>query len=299
MQKVLKVIGVITAAIAMVVLTICLLALGVKKPVEKTFEKESMTEIMEKIDIWKLMYKDGKKGGSPTALGTRVYNYFDNIGLTKEDVDNVVQDKAFKSIIGNYLGTMFMNGITGVEVIYPTKGELVNFLHTNYSRFQNVTGFPKDYREDKITEIVDNNYSNVKKELNEIAKEIKFDQVKHVDLIKKVFSINSWILIGIVIVCLIALILIASITRGLRLAGIAGLIAGVIFTIIGLLGSKVIGSFVDFKDYQSVVEPVINSIAKNMLIYGIILLALSVVAIAISFFIKPKTKVEVKEEKVD
>lgn len=293
MKKSFNIIGVIVSIIAVTIMTICLCILGFQKPVVKTFEKENLTEVMEKIDIERI-FRDEK--GNTTAMGKRIYAYFDNIGLTKEEVDMVVKDKKFKVIIGNYLGTMFLNGITGVEVIYPTKGELVSFIHNNYSRFQNVTKFPKDYKEEKITEIVSDNYSNVKKELDELAKDIKFDQIKHIDLIKKVMGINSWILIIAIIVSFAVLFLFRKVFKSLRLASIAGFINGILFTLIGLFGSKALGSFFVLKNYETIIEPILQNISKNMLIYGILLLVLSFIMILVSFFIKPKRISSVKEE---
>ena len=217
-----SIISIIVSVITVIVMTLCLMILGLQRPVVKTLEKESMTEIMEKIDIEKI-FRDEK--GNTTAMGHRIYGYFDEIGLSKEEVDMVVKDKQFKVIIGNYLGTMFLNGITGVEVIYPTKGEIVSFIHNNYARFQNVTGFPKDYKEEKIKEIVNENYTNVKKELDELAKDIKFDQIKNIDLIKKVMGINSWILIIVLMVASIVLILFRNFYKWLRLSSISGIMS--------------------------------------------------------------------------
>lgn len=290
MKRSFNVIGIIVSVIAVIVMTVCLMILGFQRPIVKTLEKENLTEVMEKIDIERI-FRDEK--GNTTKMGYRIYGYFDKIGLSNEEVDMVVKDKKFKVIIGNYLSTMFLNGITGVEVIYPTRGELVSFIHNNYTRFQHVTGFPKDYKEAKITEIVNNNYSNVKKELDELAKDIKFDQIKNIDLLKKVMSINSWLLIGIIIACAVILLLFRKLFKSLRLASISGFINGIFFLFLGLFGSNLMSSFIDLKDYKSLLEPIIENISKNMLIYGILLIALSIIALVVSFFIKPKT---VKEE---
>ncbi len=270
--------------------------LGIERPVNKTMEVENLSEIMEEIDIERL-FRD--ENGKETAMGTRIYHYLDDIGLTRVQVDSVVKDKSFKKIIGNYLGSMFMNGVTGTEVIYPKKSELVNFIHRNYKHFQNVSKFPKDYKQSEIEKIVDENYGNVKYELNELAKDIKFDQIEHIDLIKTIMSTKTILIIGGLILCVVLLIALRkSFHRWLKWISIPTIINGAILIVGGFIGKGIINIFANFNKYEFVLNPIIEDILKNMRLFGILEIILGILALIIYVVIDKATKNSKENKKI-
>ena len=284
MKKTLNVFGVLLSVVVIIALFGLELLLGVKLPTKKTMEVENLSSIMEEIDIEKI-FRDEK--GNEKPAGTRIYNYFKNIGLPREDVDEVVKDKRFKKIIGNFLATMFMNGIDGTEVVYPSKSELVNFIHNNYNAFQKVTGFEKDYKQEKIEEIVSNNYSNVKYELDELSKDINFDDIVGVDLVTKILSTSTILLIGGVVLCVVLLIIFRhSFYKWLKWASIPTIASGIVCLVVGLLGGYLIIPRIDFGKYEFFLKLIAENIIKNVAIYGALLFGIGLVLLIIHAVIK-------------
>ena len=301
MKKIFDVISIILSVVVVVVFFTLEFLLGVERPVTKTMEVENLSVIMEEIDIERI-FRD--QNGKERPQGTRIYNYFNKIGLPRDDVDEVVKDKAFKKIIGTYLGTMFMNGITGTEVIYPSKTELVNFIHKHYSRFQKVTGFPKDYKQEEITRIVNENYGNVKYELDELAKDIKWDKIGNIDLIKKIMSTKTVFIIGGLVLCTVLLIFLRhSLYAWLKWVSIPTILNGIFTLTGGIVGKSIVKLFADFTNYDFILNPIVDDILKNMKLFGIIELALGAISLITYIVIskatkKPKIKhEEVKEER--
>ena len=292
-----NIIGIILSIIVIIAFFGLELLLGIERPINKTMEIENLSEIMEEIDIERI-FRDEK--GNQTAMGTRIYHYFDDIGLSKAEVDSVVKDKSFKKIIGTYLGTMFMNGINGTEVIYPKKAELVNFIHNNYKHFQKVSGFPKNYKQSEIEKIVDDNYGNVKYELVELSKDIKFDEISHIDLVKKVLSTKTMLIIGGLVLCIILLIIFrASFYRWLKWVSFPTMLSGLILIIGGFVGNRVVNLFVDFDKYEFILSPVITDMFKNMRLFGILEIVLGVIALIIYFIINKVFKKPAEELKIE
>lgn len=297
MKKGRNVIGIIIAILVIIVFFVLELMLGVTRPVNKTMEVENLSEIMEKIDIEKI-FRD--ENGKEKAQGTRIYHYFADIGLPREDVDEVVKDKAFKRIIGNYLATMFVNSVTGTKVVYPVKAEIVSFIRNNYTRFRKVTEFPEEYDEAEITRIVNENYNNVKYELDELSKDIKWDKIGNVDLVKKIMSTNTMLIIGGLVLCIILLIICRhSLYVWLKWISIPTILNGIILIIGSVVGKVVIKAFADFSSYEFILDPIADDILKNMRVFGIIELVLGVLAIIVYFIVNKVSKKEPKTEKVE
>ena len=309
MKKFLNFIGILLSLVVIIALLALELWLGIKVPIKKTMEVDNLSEIMEKIDIERI-FRDEK--GNEKAMGTRIYHYFDDIGLSREEVDKVVKDKRFKRIIGNYLGTMFMHKLDKTEVIYPSKAELVDFIHKNYNSFKYVTDFPEDYDQKEIERIVSDNYGNVKYELDELSKDIKFDEIKGFDTVEQIFSIKTIYIIGGIILCVILLVVLRhSFYRWLKWVSVPTFISGAIFIIAGLLCNTLILSRINYGEYSVLVEPVVNSVFNNIIIYGVISIGVGIVMAIIYYVInkivskKPKVvekkeiKEEIKEEKVE
>jgi len=288
MKKSLNVIGIILSIFVVIALFFIQILLGVKLPTTRTMEVENLSVIMEEIDIERI-FRD--ENGKEKPMGTRIYHYFDDIGLGREDVDKVVKDKSFKKIIGSYLGTMFMHGIDGTEVIYPTKPELVNFIHKNYNSFQHVTDFPEDYDQEEIERIVSENYSNVKYELDELSKDIKFDEFKEIETVQKILSTKTILLVGGIILCIVLLIVFRhSFYKWLKWVSYPTIISGVIFILAGIIVDKVIASRLNYGQYQFILELIVKNIAKNVAIYGALSLAIGIIFIIIHSVIKKNVK---------
>ena len=301
MKKGLNILGVFLSFLVIIVLLGLEFLLGLKVPVNKTMEVESLSEIMEKIDIERI-FRD--ENGKEKPMGTRIYNYFDKIGLAREEVDKVVKDKRFKVIIGNYLGTMFMHRVDKTEVIYPTQSALVDFIHQNYNSFQHVTDFPKDYKQEKIEEIVSDNYGNVKKELDELSKDIKFDEIKELATIEEILSTKTILVVGGIVLCIVLLIIFRhSFYKWLKWASFPTIINGVIFVCIGLLGTSFLKDRIDYGQYDFILEPIISKIAENITIFGAIALGVGILMVIIHHFIKKfdrkKPTVEIPSEPVE
>ncbi len=295
MKKSSNVIGIILSILVVIVFFGLEFLLGIERPINKTMEVENLAILMEDIDIERI-FRDEK--GKEKPQGTRIYNYFAKIGLPREDVDDVVKDKAFKRIIGKYLGSMFVHGVAGTEVVYPTKGEIVNFIHTNYARFKKVTEFPEDYDQEEITRIVNENYKNVKYELDELSKDIKWDKISNVDLLKQIMTTKTILLIGGLVLCIVLLILFRkSLYIWLKWVGIPTIINGLILLTGGFIGKEIIKLFADFSNYDFILNPIVNDILKNMRIFGIIEIVLGIIALVVYFVISKNSKSKKEEPK--
>ena len=296
MKKGLNTLGIVLSTIVVLFIFGLEILLGFQRPINKTMKVENLSEIMEEIDIERL-FRD--ENGKETKMGTRIYGYFDKIGLTKDEVDSVVKDKSFKKIIGNYLGSMFMNGISGTEIIYPKKSELVSFIHNNYKRFQNVSGFPKDYKQAEIEKIVNDNYNNVRYELEELSKDIKFDKISHINILKKIVTSKTILIIGGLIFCTILLMIFRkSFYLWLKWISFPTLLSGLLLTIGSFIGNKIINIFVDFSKYDFLLQPIINDVLKNMRLFGICEIVLSLICFTIYIVIKNK-KTKIKKEETN
>lgn len=296
MKKNLNVISIILSVIVIIVFFTLEFLLGVECPVNKTMEVENLSEIMEEIDIERL-FRD--ENGKEIPMGTRIYGYFDKIGLTRQEVDAVVKDKSFKKIIGNYLGSMFVNSVTGTKVIYPTQSELVNFIHNNYERFKNVTDFPKNYDQAEISKIVNNNYNNVKYELNELAKEIKWDKIPSIDIVKELMTTKTILLIGGLLLCIVLLMIFRkSYYKWLKWVSFPTMLSGAILLIISLVGNRLVNLFVDFGRYDFILDLILNDMLKNMCIFGVLEAVLGVIALFMYHAIKSALKSKEKAKNV-
>ena len=298
MKKNLNVISIILSVIVVIVFFCLEFLLGLEHPINKTMEIENLSEIMEEIDIERI-FRD--ENGNEKAMGKRIYNYFDKIGLSREEVDSVVKDKSFKKIIGTYLGSMFINGVTGAEVVYPSKVSLVNFIHNNYKHFQKVSGFPKDYKQNEIEKIVDDNYSNVKYELEELAKDIKFDEIKNIDILRKIMTSNTMLIIGGLVLCIIFLIILRkSLYVWLKWVSFPTLFNGLILFVISLIGKNFINIFGDTSKFKFLLQPIIENVLQNMRLFGLIEIILAIAAFVIYIVInKSKKTIKVNEEEAN
>ena len=294
MKKSKNVIGIILSILVIIIFFVLELFLGVERPINKTMKVENLSIIMEDIDIERI-FRD--ENGKETAQGTRIYHYFDDIGLPRDDVDEVVKDKTFKKIIGNYLGSMFVSGVTGTEVVYPTKSEIVSFIHKNYSRFKKVTDFPEEYDQEEITRIVNENYKNVKYELDELSKDIKWDKIKNVDLIKTIMTTKTILIIGGLILCIVLLIIFRkSFYIWLKWVSVPTILNGIILFVGGLVGKGIIKALADFTKYDTVLNPIVDTILKNMRIFGIVEIVVGIIAL-VAYVIIDKAKKPVQKEK--
>ncbi len=279
MKKGNNVLGILLSIVVIIAFFVLELMLGVERPVNKTMRVENLSMLMEKINIERI-FRDEK--GVLKPQGKRIYAYFEDIGLPRDDVDEVVKDKAFKRIIGNYLGTMFVHEVTGTGVVYPTKAELVNFIHNNYNRFQKVTDFPEEYDQEEITRIVNENYKNVKYELDELSKDINWDKIGNVSLVKKIMGTKEILIIGGLVLCIALLIVFRrSPYAWLKWVTIPTILSGLITFTGGVVGKPVIKLFADFTNYEAVLNPIVDDILSNMRHLGLIEMVLGIAAIIV------------------
>ena len=303
MKKGRNIVGIILSILVIIVFFVLEFWLGIERPINKTMEVENLSVIMEDIDIERI-FRD--ENGKEKAQGTRIYNYFKDIGLPREDVDEVVKDKAFKRIIGNYLGSMFINKTMGTGVVYPSKSSIVSFIHKNYDRFMKVTDFPEEYDQEEITRIVNENYKHVKDELDELAKDIKWDKLKNVDLIKTIMTTKTILIIGGLVLCVVLLIIFRkSLYIWLKWVSIPTIINGLILLIGSFIGKGIVNLFADFGSFDYLLDPLVDAILKNMRLFAIIEIALGIVSLITYMALnkvasKPKDKEieETKEETV-
>ena len=79
-----------------------------------------------------------------------------------------------------------------------------------------------------------------------------------------------------------------SFYKGLILVSIPTMLNGIIYSILGLAGMKLITSFANLENYLELLDPVIKKMSTLMIQYGIISIIITIVMITIYVVIRHK-----------
>ncbi len=101
---------------------------------------------------------------------------------------------------------------------------------------------------------------------------------------------TNLILIACIVGCIILLLLFRwSFRKWLKWFYIPTLFVALLFVSLGLFGKSIIETILsDVQDYGQILLPFVKSLTTNFMIYGIVLLALGIVAVIVDIIIKKK-----------
>ncbi len=297
MKKVLNGISILISVLISLVLFVLIILLGADIAAKRFLKTTTFSEAVREMEFQVIFLDEENK---ETETGKRIYDYFDDMGITRDEVNKIIKNDKFKKLFGDYFGSILLKKINAeTEIIYPTKEELYDFVNTNYEFFKKVLKV-KETDKEGIRKIIYKEYDYVSLELKTIANELTKEKVesKYLDILLK--PILTWALIGGIVVCIILLMLLRrSLHKWLMWFYMPAMTAALTLGFLSLLANKIIVSFLtkNIREYGSLIEPFVGSLSNSLLLYAAVIFVLSIVCYIIHYLCKNKNTEENKKEK--
>lgn len=169
MKKVLNILGIFCSFFIAILLFILEIALGVNLALKNFLSLDSISDGITNINFETILVDENN---NETEIGKSFYQSFEKTGLKKEDINEVLKSKELKEILGEYFGSVLLKQVDSeTEIVYPTKEQLISFVENNYDFVKDAFKLEEQDSE-KIEELIDKNYPEIKKELEAFANEI-------------------------------------------------------------------------------------------------------------------------------
>ena len=296
MKRAFKIIGMIFSIVLLIPIFLLEFLLIANITLNNLVSSDNLTDTLKEI----MTYSGGRNENlltydSPGAgkldyslVKDKISEYLKNNGFSEYEANSIVNDSEFKEVVNNYLESVILNKIKDSDIKYPSKEEVKRFVENHYSALKKVKAINEKYTEEDINEFVDENYEDVKNKLREASEEVNIES-KEFEYFKDFININPY-MIFLIIIGIIILIMIfrMSFYKGLILVSIPTMLNGIIYSILGLAGMKLITSFANLENYLELLDPVIKKISTLMIQYGIISIIITIVMITIYVVIRHK-----------
>jgi len=288
MKKILNAISIVGSTFVSFLLFVLIITLGIDVSAKKFLNTTTFSKAVQEMEFQVLFLDEENK---ETATGKRVYDYFENMGITRGEVNKIIKNNKFKELFGNYFGSILLKNLDkDTKIIYPTKEELYVFVDDNYEFFKKVLKV-KENDKDAIKKIIYKEYDYVSSELEEIARELTKEPVKskYIDIILN--PILTWGVIGGITISIILLIILRkSLYKWLMWFYMPAMTAALTLGFISLFANKLIGLIVaeSIREYSDLISPLLKNFSVPLLIYSIVLFVLSIIAFIIHFIFKEK-----------
>ncbi len=308
MEKLLSTLKIVFSIVIVTIIFILEITLVTNVILNKFVNEDNLAEIIEEIisknDDNKILITlaDTKTTGSISSnkvdfksIEGRIKNYLTNVGFTKEEAAQIVNDEEFKNVVNNYLESVLLSEIKDTEIRYPTKAEIQKFIQKNYNALKKIKVISEKYNENTIDKFVEENYDDVKNKLEEIVKEVKIPEIKEVSYLKKIININPFVLGIMIAILALFLVLLRPKYKWLVWFSIPTFLVGLLFSTLGLFGIKLITSLTIFDNYNELITPIAKKMSTMMIRYGIITIVITIVLLIIYLIIRNKTNNEEKK----
>ena len=295
MKRVFKIIGMIFSVILLIPMFLLEFLLIANITLNTLVSSDDLENTLEELLTYNpsdtMLTYDSPSVGSKvdySLIKDKISEYLKNVGFSEYEANSIVEDSEFKEVVSNYLESVVLNKIKDSDIKYPSKEEVKKFVKNHYSALKNVKAINKIYTEENIDEFVDENYENVKNKLVEATEEVKIES-KEFDYFKKIININPYIIFLVIIGIMILIMIFRwSFYKSLILVSIPTMLNGIIYSILGLAGMKLITTFANLDNYIEILDPIIKRMSTLMIQYGIILIIITIVMITIYIVMRHK-----------
>lgn len=297
MKRAFKIIGMIFSIVLLIPMFLLEFLLIANITLNNLVSSDNLTDTLKEIMTYSgnnnenLLTYDSPGAGTKvdySLVKDKISEYLKNNGFSEYEANSIVNDSEFKEVVNNYLESVILNKIKDSDIKYPSREEVKRFVENHYSALKKVKAINEKYTEEDINEFVDENYEDVKNKLREASEEVNIES-KEFEYFKDFININPY-MIFLIIIGIIILIMIfrMSFYKGLILVSIPTMLNGVIYSILGLAGMKLITSFANLENYLELLDPVIKKMSTLMIQYGIISIIITIVMITIYVVIRHK-----------
>lgn len=303
MNKTLKILGTIAAAITSVIYFCLLISFSFALSFTSVINKDNLKEFIKPLDVTLLpigsVVSDQKENqfNDTETVGDFLEDTLVNSGFTALEAETILNSKEIKTILNDYAYNIFEYSFYGKEVMPQLSSKEI---------LAAITSSKVTLNDEKTTEI-----ENLLADLNNKASnEIKIDKVNgekvnYSEAMQYGLNIiNSlWLKVGLAISFIIVFLLVALYTwsfyKPLIWLGVPSIISGGLTAMVGSL--RVITSNINIKElgeYQDLFVKLLNPIFNNLLITGLIVLVLGILMV-VSYSLIDSAKHKKEEPKLD
>ena len=306
MKKVLNVLGIIFSFLAAIVIFALEVVLTTNVILNDFVKDDTLEEVIERIVSINntegnlLTFADTNSSGNLITYGdkadlknilNKLKDYLINYGFDEKEALEIVEDKEFKRIVNTYLESIILNEIKDTEIKYPSKEEIKSFVKKNYKTLNKIEVIKEKYTESTIETLVDDNYEEVKEKLDEIKEEVKIPELKEIVYLKTIINISPFIIMGAILIMFSLLMIFRqSFYKWLLWSSVPTFLNGIIFSLIGIFGSKILNTIKALSDYSDLIDPIAKKMSTLMMKYGFISIVITVIMLTIYLIINNKKK---------
>ena len=306
MKKVLNVLGIIFSFLAAIVIFALEVVLTTNVILNDFVKDDTLEEVIERIVSINntegnlLTFADTNSSGNLITYGdkadlknilNKLKDYLINYGFDEKEALEIVEDKEFKHIVNTYLESVILNEIKDTEIKYPSKEEIKSFVKKNYKTLNKIEVIKEKYTESTIETLVDDNYEEVKEKLDEIKEEVKIPELKEIEALKTIINISPFIIMGAILIMFSLLMIFRqSFYKWLLWSSVPTFLNGIIFSLIGIFGSKILNTIKALSDYSDLIDPIAKKMSTLMMKYGFISIVITVIMLTIYLIINNKKK---------
>ena len=289
MNKVLSVLGGILSFIICVVLFIFQTSFLLFTTFRVIISDGTITKLIEKVDVVEILEMNSE-------TMSEVYKVTGSIGLTVDDTNKVLNSRALKGFISEYLSSNIKNISEDTSPVLTTEN-----LDTLLNDVEKETNITINKKEEIIT-LINENSVEIDKTLN-FSNTIKTEMDENtLSTIKSIMSLDVFIGFGVIFVVLYLFIALFrwSFYKPLMWYGITSIVSSSIFLIPILLIKSALPIVLtgEYLKYQSMIEKMIKTIQGRTLICSLIMVALGIVMIIVHNLIK-KNKCTDESDKIE
>ena len=279
-KKIISSIGFSISHVFLTLLIFLLIILGLATTFHDFFDFNNLKENVSSVPIDKVLGNNE----------TKIYDYLNKIGLSKEKIYTFLDKNGFKNILSENLSSKMLNKVENFEIKLPNEDQVTDFIYDNLEYVKKIFIF--ETSRDDIKRIVHKNYEFIDNLVEDVSDKVDLSGLENLKVIPKLIKNGTVkiIIIGIAISVIIIIICRASLYKWLMWIHVATLVVGILFSLIGVFGNKLFVFLAEKLKIMFLVDPFVNFFNKRFVKYGIILLIISLITFVLHYLIKKIVK---------
>lgn len=282
-MEVLRKIGKVFAVILTIILTVVIIGNIVLFSVTSIVSKQNIKKMITDLDFTDVTTDED----SIESVNTIVTG----LGFKEEKVNEVLNSKEVKEVIGSILGTGLENVLKDGSFKLDDE-DLKEILDKNFDAIINYVDIPKEDA-DLLKEDLDANIGIINKELTQGLEDVKLLDDDAYKVVSTLFSVNTKIICACSILVIMLFIFLFSfdIIFSLKCYGVSFIVAG-IFNILGYMGVKTMpfNEIATNKIGEILAESLLSNSTFVFMIYGVGSLFIGIIMLVIVKLTKKKNK---------
>ena len=109
MKKVLNGISILISVLISLVLFVLIILLGADIAAKRFLKTTTFSEAVREMEFQVIFLDEENK---ETETGKRIYDYFDDMGITRDEVNKIIKNDKFKKLFGDYFGSILLKNDT-------------------------------------------------------------------------------------------------------------------------------------------------------------------------------------------